>query len=149
MLLDNRCPANSGIGENVELVAAARGELGDNRAIVASLETVQRVWRDRGLLAGMQRDFVPDGVGMLAPRRRLRGWIIGRYTLDVQGDEALAGTEGFLFTRRIFDGGGTMFGAGLAGEQYQLLRTNTLSINVDDQLQTGCFQVAKPKVESS
>jgi hypothetical protein len=42
---------DSGVREDVEGVAARRRELGDDRALVARLERVQRVRRDRVLLA--------------------------------------------------------------------------------------------------
>ena len=49
------------IGEDVELVTALGRELRDDRALVAGLEPVQRVGRDRVLLAGLEHDLVPDG----------------------------------------------------------------------------------------
>src|SRR5690348_17693917 len=50
--LDNRRSTNIRISENVELVAAARGELGNNRALVSSLEPVQSIRQNGVLLAG-------------------------------------------------------------------------------------------------
>ena len=66
---DGRAP-DLGVGEDVELVAALRRELGDDRALGPGLEPVQRVGRDRVLVAGLEDDLVPDGVGAEVGARR-------------------------------------------------------------------------------
>src|SRR5712692_3546019 len=65
-LLDYRRPANIRVGEDIELVAAARGKLRDNRAPVACLEPVPCIGRNSVLLAWLQHDLMPDSIGMFA-----------------------------------------------------------------------------------
>src|SRR5512137_1141299 len=61
-------PPDAGIGEQVVLVRARRGELRDDGPPVARLEPVERVRRERVHVAGMEDDLVPDGQeGLVLP----------------------------------------------------------------------------------
>ena len=64
-------PAHVRVGEDVEVVAARRGELGDDRAVGAGSEGVQRVGRDRELLARARaRARARRPAGVTSPRRQ-------------------------------------------------------------------------------
>src|SRR5207253_5827680 len=90
-----------GVREDVEGVAARRRKLGDDRAIVARFERVQRVRRDRVLLARAELDVAS--------------------AVDVQVDGTAADPEGLLLTRLAFHRRVPVLGAALVREQDELL----------------------------
>src|SRR5439155_2534763 len=103
------------IGEDVELVAAARRELRHDRALGSRAEPVQRVGRDRELVAGTELDLAlavhpeEDGAGAAAERLLLAG---------VVADRRVA-----------------VLGAQLVREEHELLPADPLGVDVDDELQ--------------
>src|SRR5437667_444678 len=84
-----------------ELVAAARRELGDDRAVGTRLEPVQRVGGNRQLLAGKEADR--------------------RASLHVQLDLAGAAAERLLLAGVIADWWMAVLGADLPREEHELL----------------------------
>src|SRR5207245_3516234 len=115
-----------GVGEDVEGVAARRRELGDDRALSARLERVQRVRRDRVLVARSQHDLAR--------------------TLDVQVYGTAADAERLLLARPTLDWRVPMLGATLVREQDELLRAHAIGVHVDDDLQSDFLEPAQPEV---
>src|SRR6478752_7039959 len=113
------------IRENVEVVAARRGELRDDRSFLTGLEPVPGVRRDRVLVTRAEHD---------------------RLALDVQLDGAATTAE------RLFLAGGTVerwvpvLRAGLARVEHELLGAVAVRVDVDEQLQADLSQPAEAEV---
>lgn len=114
-VLDGRRANNAGIGEDIRLVGAGRGEFRHNGALITGLEPVPRVGRDGELLAGTKDDFVPDRVELAAPFGGLRSRIRSPRPRCVEVDFSRAAAERFLFARTAIDGGMPVLREGLAG----------------------------------
>src|SRR5690348_7633648 len=92
------------IGEHVGLVAAPRRELRHDRALVACTEPVQRVRRDRELIAGMELDLAVP--------------------VDPQHNAAGAAAERLFLARVVADRRMAVLRTKLAGEEDELLRAD-------------------------
>src|SRR6185295_7344544 len=115
-----------GVGEDVEGVAARRRELRDDRAFVAGLEGVERVRRDRVLLARPQQN------------------VACAVNLQVHG--TAADTERLLLARLALDRWVSMLRALLAREHDELFCAHAVGIHVDDDLQSNFLESAQTEV---
>src|SRR4051812_34157317 len=114
------------VGEDVGLVAASRRELRDDRALVAGAEGVQRVGRDRELVAGAKSDLAVP--------------------FDPEEDTAGAAAERLLLSGLAGDRRMAVLRAQLAGEEHELLRADAFGVHVDDELEAGLLEPPEPEV---
>src|SRR5919106_3833077 len=136
-------PPDVRVREDVELVPAARGELGDDRAFRACLEPVQGVGRDGVLLSRAQDDLAPDRVGVAG---RPAGRLGCGLAVDVQVDEPPAAAEGLLLAGRSVERRMAMLGARLSGEEDELLRADPLGVHVGHEHEPRLLEVGEPEV---
>src|SRR6476661_5260892 len=118
-------PPDRRIREDVEVVAAGRGELRDDGALRAGPEPVPRVRRDRVLVARAEHDCL---------------------ALDVQFHRAATAAERLLLTGRAVERRVPVLRARLARVEDELLGAIAIRVDVDEQLQADLPQPAEAEV---
>src|SRR5574340_252014 len=141
-----RRASDARVGEEVTLVAAGAGELGDDGPLRPGLEPVAGIRADGVLLSGLQLDLVEDGVVRLAARGRNGAAAPGGLALHAQPHHPLATAEGLHLPRLAGDGRMAMLGAGLPRQQHQLLRAVAIGVDVDHEFEPGVPEIAEPEV---
>src|SRR6478736_2546110 len=113
------------IRENVEVVAARRGELRDNRSLRTGLEPVPGVRRDRVLVARAEHD---------------------RLALDVQLDGAATAAERLLLAGGTVERRVPVLRAGLPGVKQKLFGAVALRVEEDEYLQADLSRRAEAEI---
>src|SRR6266516_629043 len=114
------------VRKDVRLIAAPGRELRDDGALVAGLKPVQRVRRDRVLIAGPQHELFA--------------------AFDVQVNGAATAPERLLLARRAADRRVAVLGACLPCKEHELLRAHALRVHVDDELEPDLLETLEHEV---
>ena len=98
------------------------------------------------LLARIEHDLVPHGVGAVRGTRRPARGLRRRLAFGVEVDPAAAAAERLLLAGRPVERWVQVLGAVLVREEHELLRADALGVHERDELEAVVLEVGEAEV---